>query len=206
MAPPVIRVPLPQLGFIQDSFSLARFSGNRLLLLLSAVSACLSLLRCPSCRCRNSSTLARPFSDRMGEKTLVTVRPSRLRLWNVPITFELLTFPRSVQCPQSPSVSPTSPRVTPLPISRAAIGCDGRCCCLHRCLWSGNRLCRNCYVVSIAVEEGREGEGERAALDWSPPPIRICGPSSLFGAGDDLGRSVVVGPKVADAGRSHRRQ
>ena len=65
----------------------------------------LSQLRCPSCRCRNSSTLARPFSDRMGErKTRVTVRPSRLRLWNVPITFELLTFPRSVQCPQSPSL------------------------------------------------------------------------------------------------------
>ena len=105
MAPPFIRVPLPQLGFIQDSFSLARFSGNRLLL-RSAVSASPSLLRCPSCRCRNSSTLARPFSDRMGErKTPVTVRPSRLRLWNVPITFELLTFPRSVlQCPQSPSL------------------------------------------------------------------------------------------------------
>ena len=88
------------------------------------------------------------------------------------------------------SVSPTSPRVTPLPISRAAIGCDGRVVVAPIAAygWSGNRLSRNCYVVSIAVEEGRR---ERAALDWSSPPIRICGPSSLFGAGDDLGRSVL---------------
>ena len=29
-----------------------------------------------------------------------SVCPSRLRLWNVPITFELLTFSLSVQCPR----------------------------------------------------------------------------------------------------------
>ena len=100
-----------------------------------------SQLRRPSCRCRNSSTLARPFSDRMGEKkTRVTVRPSRLRLWNVPITFELLTFPRSVQCPQSPSLrqsNVTSSYSSPHLSRRHRVRWP-RCCCPHRlrrCLW-----------------------------------------------------------------------
>ena len=175
----------------------------------AAVSASPSLslcLRCPSCRCRNSSTLARPFSDRMGErKTRVTVRPSRLRLWNVPITFELLTFPRSsVQCPQSPSVQRhlellLSPSLAPpsgaMAVVVAPIAAYG---------WSGNRLSRNCYVVSIAVEEGRRERG-RLLIGRPLQSGFAVPPLSLFGAGDDLGRSVVVGPKVADAGRSHRR-
>ena len=156
----------------------------------------------------------------MGEKTRVTVRPSRSRLWNVPITFELLTFlpSRSVQCPQSPSLRPRRPSVqrhlelllSPSP-ARAAIGCDGRVVVAPVAAhgWSGNRL--SAAIVTSFRSPSRVRE--RAALDWSSPPIRICGrsllsplSSSLFGAGDDLARSVVVGPKVADAGRSHHRR
>ena len=121
----------------------------------------------------------------------MTVRPSRLRLWNVPITFELLTFPRSsVQCPQSPSVQRhlellLSPSLAPPSGAMAALLLP------PSLLMDGVETASVAIVTSFRSPSRKGGERGRLLIGRPLQSGFAVPPLSLFGAGDDLGRSVL---------------